>query len=382
MTHAVLADDPVRSPGLPRPWGPGATWTVRAVGIAAVLTTGFTVWLGLWVTPPSQIMHNLVRLVYIHPPIATVALYLASGALGLGSILWLWPRTRSRVWDRLGAAGAEVGLVFTGLTLVTGSIWGRPTWGVWWAWDATLTATALLFVLLLGYQALRRVPTDADTRARRSAVAALVALVDVPIIYFSVSWWHTLHENTNVDIHGIMAYTMLLGFVAFGLAFAWMLATAMRIQALRAYLEDLELGVALADRHAEASRVVPAGAGEPGPDGAGPGDPPTGAPTRVPGGGVLEPVSATGRGVPAASAQVMASTGRAVPTASAQLVRTGSSGAAPTGSPSTVPTASAQLVRTGSSGAAPTGSPSTVPTASAQLVPTGSPSTVGRRIQP
>lgn len=244
----------------PRPWSPAATWAVRAVGIAAVVTMGLTVWLGLWVTPPSQIMHNLVRLVYIHPPIATVAMYLASSALGLGSILWLWPRTRSRVWDRLGAAAAEVGLVFTGLTLVTGSIWGRPTWGVWWAWDATLTATALLFVLLLGYQALRRVPTDADTRARRSAIAAIVALVDVPIIYFSVSWWHTLHENTQVDIHGIMAATMGLGFLAFGLTFAWMLATAMRIQTLRSYLEDVEIDVALADRHAEAQPTVLAGA--------------------------------------------------------------------------------------------------------------------------
>lgn len=323
MTHTALADDSVCSPGPPRPWGPRATWTVRIVGVAAVIAMGFTVWLGLWVTPPSQIMHNLVRLVYIHPPIATVAMYLASSALGLGSILWLWPRTRSRMWDRLGAAGAEVGLVFTGLTLVTGSIWGRPTWGVWWAWDATLTATALLFVLLLGYQALRRVPTDADTRARRSAIAAIVALVDVPIIYFSVSWWHTLHENTDVDIHGIMAYTLLLGFVAFGLTFAWMLATAMRIQALQAHLEDMELDVALADRHAEAARVVPGGAGEVGR--AGPQGPPPGAPNRGPGRRAPAPVGATSQPAPVgATSQAMSvdtgqamwagTTARAVPT--------------------------------------------------------------------
>jgi heme exporter protein C len=242
----------------PRPWGPKATWALRAVGVAAIVTTAVTVWLGLWVTPPSQNMGQLVRLVYVHPPIAWVALYLAFGALGLGSVLWLWPRTRAAVWDRLAAAGAEVGAVFTALTLITGSIWGRPTWGVWWAWDARLTSTALLLVLLLGYLALRRAPADPDTRARRSAVAGLVALVDVPIVYFSVSWWHTLHENTQVDIHGLMAATMLLGFVAFTLAFVWMLATALRIQTLRAYVEDLELDEALAERRAEQPPAEPA----------------------------------------------------------------------------------------------------------------------------
>lgn len=257
-SHGAGWDGVVPGPAVPRAWSPAATWTVRALGLAGAVTTGLTVWLGLWVTPPSQTMGNLVRLVYIHPPIAWVALYLAFGALGLGSILWLWPRTRSLVWDRVAAAGAEVGLVFTALTLVTGSIWGRPTWGVWWAWDARLTSTALLLVLLLGYVALRRVPADDDTRARRSAVAGLVALVDVPIVYFSVSWWHTLHETSNMQIHGLMAGTMLLGFLAFSLLFAWMLATALRIQTLRAYLDDVELRAALADRRAEgASPAVP-----------------------------------------------------------------------------------------------------------------------------
>ncbi|MCK4177021.1 cytochrome c biogenesis protein CcsA [Aciditerrimonas ferrireducens] len=184
-----------------RPWSPRAEWAVRLVGLAAVVTTGLTVWLGLWVTPPSQVMGNLVRLVYVHPPVAWVALYLAFGALGLGSVLWLWPRTRHPFWDRLAAAAGEVGAVFTALTLATGSIWGRPTWGVWWAWDARLTSSALLLVLLLGYLALRRVPADPDTRARRSAIAALVALLDVPIVYFSVSWWHGHHALGLRGLH-------------------------------------------------------------------------------------------------------------------------------------------------------------------------------------
>jgi len=239
-------------------WSPMTTWVVRGLGIAAVLSLAGTLWLGLWVTPPDQMQHDLVRLVYVHPPIAWVALYLAFGVAAVASVLWLWPRTRSRFWDRLAASAVEVGTVFTALTLVTGSIWGRPTWGLWWTWDARLTSTALLLVLLLGYLAVRRVAADPDSRARRCAVVALVAAVDVPIVHFSVDWWHTLHQgatvlNTNLSptIHGSMAWTLLLGFIAFTLLFAWMLAIRYRVEALSEHLQSSELDVALHERWAE-----------------------------------------------------------------------------------------------------------------------------------
>ena len=230
----------------------------RSSGSSAVVALAATVWLGLWVTPPDKVQGNLVRLVYVHPPIAWVALYLAFGIAAVASLLWLWPRTRSRFWDRLAASAMEVGVVFTALTLVTGSIWGRPTWGVWWAWDARLTSTALLLVLQLGYLALRRVPGDADARARRCAVGALIAAVDVPIVHFSVDWWHTLHQGATVlnanlspTIHGSMAWTLLLGFVAFTLVFVWMLAIRYRIEMLSERLEGAELDMALHERWAE-----------------------------------------------------------------------------------------------------------------------------------
>ncbi len=230
----------------------------RLVGLAGVVGIGFTVWLGLWVTPPDQVQGNLVRLVYLHPPIAWVALYLAFGAAAVGSVLWLWPRTRSRFWDRLAASAMEVGVVFTALTLVTGTLWGRPTWGVWWAWDARLTSTALLLVLQLGYLALRRVPADGDARARRSAIAALVAAVDVPIVHFSVDWWHTLHQNATVlnpnlspTIHGAMAWTLLLGFVSMTLLFAWLLAERYRVEVLADTAWHATWETALAERWAE-----------------------------------------------------------------------------------------------------------------------------------
>ena len=239
-------------------WSKRATWVVRGLGIGGLVATAATVWLGLWVTPPDQTQHDLVRLVYLHPPIAWVALYLAFGAAAVSSLLWLWPRTRSPFWDRVAVSSVEVGTVYTALTLATGSIWGRPTWGVWWVWDARLTSTALLLVMLLGYMALRRVPGDPDARSRRCAVVALVAAADVPIVHFSVTWWRTLHQSATVlnadlspAIHGAMAWTLLLGFVAVTLLFAWMLAVRYRIEVLSERVRAAEVVAALDERRAE-----------------------------------------------------------------------------------------------------------------------------------
>lgn len=237
---------------------PRARWAVGIIGITAVAATALTVWLGLWVTPPDQSQGDLVRLVYIHPGVAWVALYLAFALAAVSSLLFLWTRTRSMFWDRLAAASVEVGVVFNVCTLISGSIWGKPTWGVWWAWDARLTSTAVLLVLFLGYLALRRVPAEPDVRAKRSAFVALFAAVDIPIVHFSVLWWRTLHQGATVlnpnlspTIHGSMAWTLLLGFVAVTLVFVWMLLVRYRIGVLEDYLGTGELDVALRERQAE-----------------------------------------------------------------------------------------------------------------------------------
>jgi heme exporter protein C len=230
----------------------------RAIGVGALVGTVGTVWLGLWVTPRDQVQGDLVRLVYLHPGVAWVALYLAFGLAAVASLLYLWPRTRSLFWDRLAAAAVEVGVVFNACTLISGSIWGRPTWGVWWAWDARLTSTAVLLVLFLGYLALRRVPAEPEVRAKRSAFVALFAVVDIPIVHFSVLWWRTLHQGATVfnpdlspTIHGSMAWTLLLGFVSLTLVFVWMLLVRYRIGVLEDALAGRELDAALAERRAE-----------------------------------------------------------------------------------------------------------------------------------
>ncbi|HUY06038.1 MAG TPA: cytochrome c biogenesis protein CcsA [Acidimicrobiales bacterium] len=232
----------------------------RILGLSALAGMVATVWLGLFVTPPDQFMGDLVRLIYIHPPLAWVA-FIAYGMNFLASLAYLWPRTRDLRWDQLAGSSAEVGVLFTGLTLVTGSIWGRPAWGTWWTWDPLLTTTALLFVLYLGYLALRRVPDDPELRARRSAIAALIAFLDVPIVYFAVLWWKSLHQAPTVlnptthktYIHGSMAWTLLLGFIAFTITYAWMVMIRYRLGALEARVLETRITSALRERQLEGS---------------------------------------------------------------------------------------------------------------------------------
>jgi heme exporter protein C len=232
------------------------------VGVLGVIAMGFTVWLGLWVTPPDVVQGNLARLLYIHPPIATVALYWVGIVAAGGSLLYLWPRTRSLFWDRLAASSVEVGAVFSALTLVTGSLWGRPAWGVWWTWDARLTSTALLLLLEIGYMALRRVPAE----------AALLIAIDIPIVHFSVDWWQTLHQGGTVldpgfdlHVHGIMLWTLGLGFVAFSLIFVWLLGVRYQVEVLQDAVGDQELEVSLTERWSEDTELVGVGAGDPEP---------------------------------------------------------------------------------------------------------------------
>ena len=228
-----------------------------SLGLAAALALGATVVMGLTL-PATVEQGEYSRLIAIHPGLAWAS-YVSFGMTALASALWLWPRTRSPRWDLVAGSSAEIGVVFTALTLATGSIWGRPTWGVWWVWDARLTLSALMLALYLGYLALRRVPNPPDTRARRSAVAALLAVVVVPLNHFAVEWWRTLHQGRSLaqadpsnDLDAAFVGAMLLGFVAMTLVYGWLLAHRVRVARLEDAVEEATLAVALEERRREA----------------------------------------------------------------------------------------------------------------------------------
>jgi heme exporter protein C len=239
---------------------PRVSTVLGFVSLAALVTLGI---LGLFVAPPDAVQSDAQRLMYLHVPTAWIA-YLAFGVTAIASALWLWRRTRSEVWDRVAGASAELGVIFTALALVMGSLWGRPVWGVWWAWDARLVTTAVLFFLYLGYLALRHIPSAPDTRAKRCAIAALIAFVDVPIVHFSVTWWRTLHQQgtvfnpeLNAQIHGIMAFTLWFGVIAFTLLYVYLLDRRYRLLALDEDREQREVELAIAERVAAASPPPP-----------------------------------------------------------------------------------------------------------------------------
>jgi heme exporter protein C len=241
---------------IPKPTGT-ANRTTRILGVAALVTAAFTTWVGLIESPPDVTQGQLVRIIYVHPAAAT-ACYVAFGLCALASLAYLWPRTRSPRWDLLAGASAEVGVVFCVLTLVTGSIWGRGSWGVWWTWDARLTLTALLLALFLGYLALRRSGGDGESRARRSAVAAVCFSVVVPIDHYATSWWRTLHQGDTLlkvdpSIHGWQLVGMVASFATQLFILSWLLVHRYRLEQLEDRYETEGLAHALSERRAEAS---------------------------------------------------------------------------------------------------------------------------------
>jgi heme exporter protein C len=150
--------------------------------------------------------------------------FIAFFVVAVASLAYLWKGDERH--DLLAASAAEVGTLFTGLTLALGSIWGRPTWGVWWTWDPRLTTTAVLFLIFVGYLALRSFVEDADRRAQWSAAVGLLGALNVPIVYMSVKWWRTLHQMqsspSTVDpeyvaalrVNGIALLLLLVYFIA------------------------------------------------------------------------------------------------------------------------------------------------------------------------
>lgn len=234
---------------------------VRVLGWLTGASLALTAFMALVISPRDVNMGDSVRLLYLHVPTAWLSMYVCFGVTTLASVLYLWKRTRSRFWDLTAAASAEIGVLFLGLTLLIGAIWGRITWGVYWTWDARLTTTAVLFVLYLGYLAVRKVPASPEVQSRRSAIVAIAAFLDVPIVHYAVEWWRTLHQDASLgsprrlldpQITGTMGWTLFLGVISFTLLYAWLMAHRFRLAWLEDRLGDRQLQAAIDERRAEA----------------------------------------------------------------------------------------------------------------------------------
>ncbi|MCG6869201.1 MAG: heme ABC transporter permease [Gammaproteobacteria bacterium] len=193
-------------------------------------------YLGLVEAPPDYQQGDSYRIMFIHVPAAWMSLFIymvmaVSGAIGL-----IW---RIKLAEVISIASAPIGASFTFLALATGSLWGKPMWGTWWVWDARLTSELLLLFLYLGVMALYNAIEDRRTAARAAAILALVGIVNIPIIHYSVEWWNTLHQGPTVtkldkpSIHLSMLIPLLLMAVAFKLYYAFLVLMRARCEVLR-----------------------------------------------------------------------------------------------------------------------------------------------------
>ncbi|WP_419920185.1 cytochrome c biogenesis protein CcsA [Candidatus Poriferisodalis sp.] len=240
----------------------------RVLGVIAVAAAAVMVLLALWVSPPDVVQGDAVRLMYLHVPSIWVA-YGSFVVTAAASARLLWrsraaspssgSATAMRRLDRIAGAAAELGVLFTALTLLTGSLWGNVTWGTYWQWDARLTTTVLLFVTYLGYLALRRLPSEPRMRARRAAVMALIATVNLPIVHFSVDWWRTLHQEASLsvgrrpEITGEMFWTLMFSWAAVTVIALWLGVHRFRVLRLEELAEEEAIAHLLEERRVEQS---------------------------------------------------------------------------------------------------------------------------------
>jgi len=168
----------------------------RILGLVAVGAVAAAVLAALFIVPADLNQGDAQRIFYIHPAAAWIA-YLSFGVTAAAGVGWLWKRDLR--FDSVALAGAEIGVLFTAFTIWAGMMWARPVWGVFWQWeDPRLATTALLLALYVGYLLFRRLTDDPVRRATRAAVIGIVAVIDIPIIHFSVEWWRGLHQTATI----------------------------------------------------------------------------------------------------------------------------------------------------------------------------------------
>ncbi len=215
---------------------------IAAAGALLPLVTGL--YLALLKSPADYQQGDSVRIMYVHVPAAWMALmcYTSMAIASVAGFVWKHPLA-----DVAAKSTAPIGAAFTFLALVTGSLWGKPMWGTWWAWDARLTSVLILFFMYVGYMALWSAIEDKARAARIAAIACIVGFLNVPIIKFSVDWWNSLHQSASVirpdgpSIHSAMLTPLLLMGLAYTLLYAALLFISMRAEIAERRIARLEL---------------------------------------------------------------------------------------------------------------------------------------------
>lgn len=215
------------------PWLAGATALLMAVGLQQA-----------WMAPDDYQQGSTVKIMFVHVPNAWLAMFvwIVMSLSALGTLVWRHPLA-----DVSAKAAAPLGAAFTFVALVTGSLWGRPTWGTYWEWDARMTSVLVLFLMYLGLIALWRAVEDPSRAARAAAILTLVGAINIPIIKFSVEWWNTLHQPASLirsggtSIHPTILIPLLIMAIAFSLLFLTLHLAAMRNEILRRRVRTLQM---------------------------------------------------------------------------------------------------------------------------------------------
>jgi heme exporter protein C len=222
----------------PQTFYPMAGRMVPWFAAAAVLLGALGLVIGFGMAPTDFQQGEVYRVIFIHVPAAWMAMfiYVVMAVYGLLTIVW-----RTRLSGMMSRALAPTGALMAAIALWTGAVWGKPTWGAYWVWDARLTSTLILLFLYLGYMALIAAIEDPQRGDRAGALLLLVGVVNVPIIYFSVRWWNTLHQGASVSLTAApkMAATMLTGMLVMTFAF-WAYSIAAALHRVRSIIIERE----------------------------------------------------------------------------------------------------------------------------------------------
>ena len=219
------------------PWVAGATALLAPVAL----------WWALAIAPADYQQGEAYRIIYVHVPAAWMALFVYALIAVAGAVALIWRHPLAEV---AGRAAAPIGAAFTAIALLTGSIWGKPMWGTWWVWDARLTSVLILFFLYLGYMALHDAFDDPARGARAASILALVGVVNLPIIKFSVDWWNTLHQPSSIlrlggpAIDQRMLWPLLLMALVYKLYFVTVLLLRMRAELTARRIANLQMAEA------------------------------------------------------------------------------------------------------------------------------------------